>query len=201
MRYKIECLFSNTFFLYSKEDLFDFFDNVLKYNRFDDAFNYSFEKNFISGYFVESFGFKYEKRGTDENPYYYEKEIREYSNSIYIIKDENNFVVDYDKIYSEYIQSRNLFKKKKSNNYDLNRGTSKRRRTLKSFRRKDYAHSYKRLYSLSVYDKELKVKVRDKPQSIMRNKLIFDYDYMFYEKNRPTSWKNKKIKKQWMKNI
>ena len=96
MRYKIECFFYPTFYVYSKSALFDFLDCLKKYKNF--ALTDKFQISYSHGYFVRDIGYKYYK--SDELEYHREF-VREYVNDLYIIKDESNFVLETNTINGE----------------------------------------------------------------------------------------------------
>lgn len=195
MRYKIESFFHETFFIYGKKELFIFIDTMTRRNSFFSIFSRDFEKSFEGGFFVK-------ESHTVSNEYGYNYAINEYVKSLYIIKDEKGFVVDYSKLYSEYQQSRDIqpYKNKIKRKYKVkDRSTSSYRKSRKKARFRDSKHTYRREYSLMCQDKEDGIKVRDKRLKDLKSQLIHYYDDEYDLRWDKKSWKSKKQKHQWGK--
>lgn len=193
MRYKIESFFHETFYIYNKADLFDFIDIYTRRNPFFSVFSDRFDISYEGGFFVEV-----EKEVCNDYGYYYK--INKYVKSLFIIKDENNFVIDYSKLYDEYKESRNIKPYRSKYKY-RDRSTSKYRRSRGYDKYIVSKHSYKKEYTDMLISEEMGVSIRAKRKNDVKSKFVTYYgdDYGFRPHNK--SWKSKKVKRQWQKHI
>lgn len=207
MRYKIECFFHNTFYIYNKEDLFNFIDIYTRRNSFFNVFSDRFEKSHISGFFVRKIK---DKTTVYNNSYYsdlkdeyisdcryYNDSLNEYVDSLFIIKDEKDYVINYGKLLDEYHQSRNIKPYKRSSRF-YDRSTAAYRRYSGNAKFYESKHTYRKEYSLMWQDKQDGLKVRAKRMSLVKSALVHYYDDLGVRKD-DKSWKSNKIKRQWQK--
>lgn len=192
MEYKIVTVFGETYYIENKKELFEFFDligghwNIL--SKCGHAFNISKEKGSVIVDWEEVF--------------YYEQSIKRpvYSDHMYIIYDKKRFVVNYSKLKDEYKASRNI------KDYTPRRWKSGRdgfrsdRRPARHAMYKVAKHSCKKEYLDSIDSIEQGVEVRAKRFSFLRMNHVFFYDDELYRRGGVKSWKEKKVKRQWMKN-
>ena len=200
MIYKIQSFFNNTFFINGKDDLFNFLDYQLKHNNYRDIVTDDFNKSHKGGFFVRNV-----KEINAKHKQHYRADLWngcffmkvEYVNALFIITDEKGFVVNYEKLYNEYSQSRNIeYKPWVRKVYDCS--TSKYRKSVKNARYSKNKNTYKKEYSLSLFDEEEGIKVRKKRQCDLKWNFIHLYDDDFL-RTTDKSWKTNKIKKQWQK--
>lgn len=211
MRYKITTVDNHNFFVYGKKQLFSFLykNNVSLYN---------FNQYLVSDFCLTANNYNFKAKPVFYRKFlfvsYNDETIRKlvpYSKKgAMIIRDELGFILDYSVLYADYknslINSFSCFKRyyKVKNRPFKNRGTQKYRnkeRGRKNLNRKKNTSLnlkfYADLHQCKLDYPTLNLKT-DKFISNF-NSRISDYYDCYYEQRPNKSWKNKKIKKQWMK--
>lgn len=201
MRYKVTNFYKETFYFYNKKDLYFFF-NSLNNNYIN---KYYFNWNNWSVLFSNSFDTS-TTLSLNHSVYIGERKIKQkesdimisiYTKCFYKIYDENNFIIDYKKIFKEYRES---IKERRKRKRKINsRSTSRYRKAIKQKCLNENKTSCKREHVFNIYNEDLLVKIRAKRKSLIKCFNAITYDD-WYDKSPVKSWKsNKKIKKQWMK--
>lgn len=200
MEYKILSYFGETFYCSNKNELFDFLDQITL-SSLGDSFDLSRER----GYFISHY---------EERDIHYSDDIIStvllpvYVKCFYIVQDKNRYTVNYQKLIKEYYQSRNLYQKQKKHWWErsyemmLHRSTKKYRRRVG----KNYVESKRNCHkeyaeTLGLMNEYPEVKIRNKRFTDLRLGHVFYYCDEYCIRKSTKSWKHKKVRKQWQKNI
>lgn len=196
-KYKVKNIFGETYILDRKE-LFDYVDEIKKYIRVNNfrSLKYICSSNIIlSG---KNGSFTVYKKQVEikrycgyRGEYFYSKEIEKiYASHFLEIRDRHGYSIDIDELNESYLKSRGLKNKK-----------SKFRKAKKY----TYSHlvpaGWKSEFSQNIKAKEHGVNIRSKREKKIVYYLSKNYDkYTRKNMGKTESWKNKKIKKQYLKN-
>lgn len=193
MEYKIKTALGQTFFLNNKIELFDFFDYLRERRKsISSACGDNFNIHKDVGAMIVGWETVVYEHYTAESPIYVE--------NIYIIEDRHRFIVDYVKLEKEYNQSRGI-KPYTRRQWVTGTGTRAYRKPLRSKMYKEAQRSGKPEFAQLLADKREGVKVRAKRFCDLKWQHVKLYDDELYRNDGVKSWKDKKIKKQWMKHL
>ena len=202
--YYLENYLDNKYLL-NKKEIFDLFDRLIIINRYKiTRYNVSYMLSYIlkddlsfkygeGSYKTDKFRIITKRYNADPDSGYYESIEYWSCNAYCVIKNFNGYKVDIEKFKKEYIQSRFHNKKEKNRRY-------KKDRFYRARIKKQYADGWKREYSDFLKSKECDYKIRKKRLNDIKSKFIYYSDDVKIRYSQK-SWKQKKIKKQYMKNL
>lgn len=195
MQYTIISIHNKKYKEHSKEALFKIVDDF-GLNKFVNYFKEYFFMSSTEGSFIYK-EYKSKKYDNYENVFI-EEDKKIYSNAYYIILGEDGYPINLNNFLSDYKQSRKIIDKSYGWK-QKNRGTQKYRNRCKKENKRSSGIIQEYINLLET--KEYGVKVRSKRLNLMFSIYIAgryeDYQGRMYVDNK--TWKNNKVKKQWLK--